>query len=443
MISVIGPSEVGVRIDYLGTPSNSWSFRNAYAGTLDLGKRIENVQARRTNELIPVKTVAAGEFRSEATANTLSYTVKIPPVRPGDLAHISWSTQDRGLLMLADLLPESLATGGRVSVDFNLPKGWVVKSPSKDGDSFSQSELDNAVFLLGPAVRSSSKSIEGLELRLIADGAWDFSDKKVLESAGKVLDWYFKLIGFKLRSKPTILLAPLPPSNSDALWKAETRGSTIVLLVNPHARFRNSMGQLGIIFTHELFHLWIPNSLAFKGDYDWFFEGFTLYVALQAALKLKLITFQEALNTLARVYDSYLSYSDNSTLIEASESRWTSAVPLVYDKGMLVAFLYDLTVRLESGGKMSLLDRYRGLFNHSVDEPANANDVIIRMLSSSPATEGFATSYILSRNRIELEKVLTSFGLQLNLEGSTSQLYVRKDLTDPQRQVLRSLGYRR
>lgn len=345
--------------------------------------------------------------------------------------------------MLADLLPESLATGGRVSVDFNLPKGWVVKSPSKDGDSFSQSELDNAVFLLGPAVRSSSKSIEGLELRLIADGAWDFSDKKVLESAGKVLDWYFKLIGFKLRSKPTILLAPLPTSDSDAQWKAETRGSTIVLLVNPHARFKNAIGQLGILFTHELFHLWIPNSLAFKGDYDWFFEGFTLYVALQAALKLKLITFQEALNTLARVYDSYLSYSDNSTLIEASESRWTSAVPLVYDKGMLVAFLYDLTVRLESGGKMSLLDRYRGLFNHSVDEPANANDVIIRMLSSSPATEGFATSYILSRNRIELEKVLTSFGLQLNLEGSTSQLSVRKDLTDPQRQVLRSLGYRR
>jgi hypothetical protein len=45
MISVVGPSEVGIQID-LGTPSNSWSFRNAYAGTLDLGKRIENVQAR-------------------------------------------------------------------------------------------------------------------------------------------------------------------------------------------------------------------------------------------------------------------------------------------------------------------------------------------------------------------------------------------------------------
>jgi len=442
MISVIGPSEVGVQID-LGTPSNSWSFRNAYAGALDLAKRIENVQARRANELIPVKTVAAGEFRSEATANSLSYTVKIPPGRPGDLAHISWLTKDRGLLMPSDLLPESLATGGKVSVDFELPKGWVVNSPSKDGNRFSQSELDNAVFLLGPSIRAMSKSIKGMELRLIVDGAWEFSEKKVLESAGKVLDWYYELTGFRLRSKPTILLAPLPTSNSDARWKAETRGSTVVLLVNPHASIKNWIGQLGIIFTHELFHLWIPNSLAFTGDYDWFFEGFTLYVALQAALKLKLIKFKESLTTLARVYDSYLSYPDNSTLIEASESRWTSSAPLIYDKGMLVAFLYDLTVRLESGGKVSLLDRYRRLFDQSVNEPTNANDVIIRLLSSSPATEGFATSYIQSRNRIELEKVLTSFGLLLNIEGSTSQLSVRKDLTDPQRQVLRSLGYRR
>jgi hypothetical protein len=345
--------------------------------------------------------------------------------------------------MPADLLPESLANGGSVSVDFGLPKGWVVNSSSKDGNSFSQSELDNAVFLLGDGVRTTSKSIEGMELRLAIDGGWGFSEKKVLESAGKVLDWYYELTGFKLRSKPTILLAPLPTSNSDAQWKAETRGSTIVLLVNPRAKIKNWIGQIGIIFTHELFHLWIPNSLAFTGDYDWFFEGFTLYVALQAALKLRLITFQESLNTLARVYDSYLSYSDNSTLIEASESRWTSAVPLVYDKGMLVAFLYDLTVRRESGGRMSLLDRYRRLFDHSIDEPANANDVIIRMLSSSPATEGFTTLYIQGRNRIELEKVLTSFGLLLNIEGSTSQLSVRKDLTDPQRQVLRSLGYRK
>ena len=43
----------------------------------------------------------------------------------------------------------------------------------------------------------------------------------------------------------------------------------------------------------------------FTGDYDWFFEGFTLYIALQTALKLKLIRFQGVLNTLERVYNSY------------------------------------------------------------------------------------------------------------------------------------------
>ena len=72
-----------------------------------------------------------------------------------------------------------------------------------------------------------------------------------------------------------------------------------------------------------------------QGDYDWFFEGFTSYLALQTALKLKLIGFQEYLNTLERVYNSYLSYADGQTLIEASERRWTSSTLLCTTKECL------------------------------------------------------------------------------------------------------------
>ena len=48
----------------------------------------------------------------------------------------------------------------------------------------------------------------------------------------------------------------------------------------------------------------MPNSLKLEGDYDWFFEGFTLYTALRTALELAVIDFKEMLNTLGRVYDS-------------------------------------------------------------------------------------------------------------------------------------------
>ena len=179
----------------------------------------------------------------------------------------------------------------------------------------------------------------------------------------KVMKNYLELTGFRLPGGAFIMIAPLPVKVGSTKWRAETRGSTVVLLIDPAADFKNWVGQLGVIFTHELLHLWVPNQLQLEGDYDWFFEGFTLYTALQTALKLKIINFKEYLDTLARVYDSYLSYADDLSLIEASERRWTTPGSLVYDKGMLVAFLYDLKIRKESGGKTTLADRYRELFS--------------------------------------------------------------------------------
>jgi predicted metalloprotease with PDZ domain len=179
------------------------------------------------------------------------------------------------------------------------------------------------------------------------------------------------------------------------------------------------------------------------GDYDWFFEGFTSYIALQEALKLKLIRFQEYLNTLGRVYDSYLSVSDDKSLLEASESRWTSSSSVVYDKAMLVAFIYDLLLRRESVGALSLADRYRILFARIVDKPADANEVIIQTLTSSPATSEFLKSYIESRNRVELERILLPLGIEVNKTSSQTVLSISKELRDDQKKLLRSLGYRK
>jgi len=226
-------------------------------------------------------------------------------------------------------------------------------------------------------------------------------------------------------------------------WRAETRGGTVVLLIDPSANFKNWAGLLGVIFTHELLHLWVPNRLGLEGDYDWFFEGFTLYTALQTALKLKIIDFKEYLDTLARVYDSYLSHDDDLSLIDASERRWTTPGSLVYDKGMLLAFLYDLTIRKESRGATTLADRYRELFARQAAANANGNEAIIALLDSPPAMNGFARGYVETKAKLELEQVLPSYGLTLNSSGKQSQLSVNPDLNVEQKRLLRSLGYRK
>jgi predicted metalloprotease with PDZ domain len=149
----------------------------------------------------------------------------------------------------------------------------------------------------------------------------------------------------------------------------------------------------------------MPHALLLEGDYDWFFEGFTLYTALVTALDLKFINRDEYVATLGRVYDSYLSREDNLSLIEASERRWTTGNSTVYDKGMLVAILYDLAIRRDSGGKRWLGGLYKDLFARPL-LPADGNEVIIGLLSSTPAGADLATSYIKGQRELDLKPLL-------------------------------------
>ena len=71
---------------------------------------------------------------------------------------------------------------------------------------------------------------------------------------------------------------------------------------------------------------------------------------------------------------------------------------------MLVAFVYDLMLRKESGGKTTLADRYRELFNGGVTDGANGNEAIIRVLGSSPALKDFTRSYVEKSGPLELEE---------------------------------------
>jgi hypothetical protein len=424
------------------TPANSWSFRNAYAGVLGIAERIEDFRATTPSEQdAKGRKIATGEFRSELAANKISYRVNVSKPSAADVSHVSWIVRDYGLLMLADLLPQDFTS---VSIRFKLPDGWGVDGANSAAADFHQVLApEKAVFLVGSSFRKAQGSVEDIPVTTVIGGSWAFKERDALSSATKVMKSYVELTGYKLSGAVLIMIVPLPVKIGSIKWRAETRGATVVLLVDPDANFKNWGGLLSVIFTHELLHLWVPNQLKLEGDYDWFFEGFTLYTALQTALKLKVIDFKEYLDTLARVYDSYLSYDDDLSLIEASERRWTTPGSLVYDKGMLVAFLYDLKLRKESGGAMTLADRYRELFGGRVAANASGNEVIIALLDSPPAMKGFARSYIESRAKLELEQVLPSYGLTLDSSGKQSQLRVNPELNAEQKKLLRSLGLKK
>ncbi len=121
-ISVNNPGQIKVEAE-LSTPVRSWSFRNAYAGVLGIAERIEDFRAAGAD----VRKAAVGEYRSERESSKISYTVKLPKPTLADVSHLTWLAEDRGVLMLADLLPLEVRS---LSATFVLPESWTVESSS-------------------------------------------------------------------------------------------------------------------------------------------------------------------------------------------------------------------------------------------------------------------------------------------------------------------------
>ena len=436
-ISIPKPGEV--KIDAEFPPAQSWWFRNAYASALGIAERVERVQAFEKSGLgVTVQKITVGTFQSDLPATKLSYSVNLDQAVSNGTPHVSWLADDRGYLMLADLLPANFE---RVSMRFNLPAGWRVESSiaADEKGEFPVSDPVKAVFFVGSSLRKTSTNVGGMDLALVLTDKWPFKDADAVKIAAKVMQKYVEMTGFRLPARSTVMITPPPFDAPMNKWWAETRGSTVALLLeNRGDKLRE---HLTIVLTHELLHLWVPNSLYLEGDYDWFFEGFTLYIALRMALELDVIKFKGFLDTLAGAYVSYRAHPDDSSLLEASERRWTTGGSKVYVKGMLVAFLYDLLIRKESGGRMKLEDRYRELFNRRLAEQSQGNEVIIGVLGSSPAMVDFTKSYIENAQKLDFERLLPAYGLQLEASDKGSKLRVSRELSPEQRQLLRSLGY--
>jgi predicted metalloprotease with PDZ domain len=444
-----------IRIELvLPRPTKTLSFRNTYAGVLGLGERIEMPAAiNDAGESVPVQKLAPGEFKSSDVFSRFSYDVNVTELaRPAHMSHVTWLQRDQGLLMLSDLLPQPTSNSDRFAsavISIEVPAGWRVASNLKrEGSEFSTNDPESGVFLVGSSVKESHQRLAATDFAIVTAGEWPFSHADAIKIAGKIMEEHLRVTRFPLKSNVVLMLVPYPGKAGPESWSAETRGNDVVLVLGKNASRRKVSARLGIVLSHELFHLWVPNSLSLKGDYDWFFEGFTLYQALRTDLRLGLISFDDYLETMAGVFDSYHSSADGDrlSLLEASERRWTISSSLVYEKGMLVAFVYDLMLQNLTDCGASLDDVYRDLFRVSATGHGSATETIISILGERDGLKSFARDYVESRGGISLEPTLSTYGIQLQqgTGGATAtKLVVSRDLSKPQRRLLRCIGYKR
>jgi len=425
-------------------PITTLSFLNSYGSALGLGDRIAQVEVWRENEQpAAAEKIAPGEFRVSTPVTHFRYAINLrSPEVEGDMAHISWLGGGMGYLMLADLLPV-LGINTPLAVEFTLPPRWDLASSSQPAQGQYQiNDPAKAVFFVGQSLRTKNKMLGATQITFVTANKWSFTDEQVVELMSRVINHYERSIALVPSKRVILFLAPYRSINSNPRWNAETRGCTTAIIYS-EGDHRTALAQLGIALTHELFHLWVPTGLALTGDYDWFFEGFTLYQALRTAVDLKFIDFAEYLQTISRVYQSYLAQPDRDqlSLIDASRRRFTGGSAAINDKAMLVAFMYDLTLRAKSQGALSIDDVYRSLFKRQDGKPQDANQVIIKTMSDYGVNQ-LLESYVLGNAAIQLDGFVNQYGLRVQSPGSDTQLVINRNLNSAQRRLLRSLGFK-
>jgi predicted metalloprotease with PDZ domain len=438
-----------VAIEVNGAPSSSWSFIDSYAGIVGLGRRVEHFTVvDETGADLPVKQTAPGQFKSESAAKRVRYEVNLKPVsRASDFSRMSWLDKDRGVLMLLDLLPvgtESPGASEAYRVHFHLNAPWSVHSTAARvaQDEFVITDAARAVFAVGANLRSYQSNMSGLAFSFVTNGEWSFSDAEVMQLSQQVLNAHRETFGSFPAGSAMLVLLPFPLAVSASEWSAETRDSTVTLLLGRMPSRIAALAQLSTPMTHELFHLWIPNGLKLQGNYDWFYEGFTIYQASQTAVKLGLLTFPEFLNAISRAYDAS---RDDATLslIEASNRRFTTGLNSVYAKSQVIAFLYDLRLRSATRNKRSISDVYRKLMKRSDTSPegSDGSKVAAAVLSEEIGSADFVHSFVENPISVNLAKELAPFGLVVDDPGFRTRISVSENLTKQQRDLLRELGY--
>ena len=414
---------------------------------MGLAGRIENFALTDNAGVnVPVRRGRAiGEYEAEREATRFRYDVRLdPPNDAGSAAQTSWLAGEHGLLMLTDLFPRGT---GNVRVHFSLPDGWNIASAENRlaSGEYQIEDAERAVFLVGRNLRERQARVERMDFTFAFAGEWPFTEDEAMQAATDILRAHRETTGTVPAQRAAVLLAPFPASLSARRWSAETRGATVTFLSGRYASRTAAMGALSVALAHELFHLWLPNSLALNGSYDWFYEGFTLHEAGLVSVRLGYLTFQDLLDGVARAFDSYQAVQSrrNVSLIEASRQRWSGANDIVYNKGLLAAFLYDLELRRETRRRQSLSNVYRELFvrHRTGAERADANRSVLSVLNRTARTGEFTRRFIEGTEPIDLSAALAPYGLQVERFNARTRISVSASLNREQQNLLRDFGY--
>lgn len=421
-------------------------FLLSYADSDNLGSRIKNLELLGKNsEKVNYKKIADGSFIAEKTFDSFSYRVDASiPANIFSIAHISWISGDKGILRLNDLLPV-FEENYKTNVSIELSDLWKISTVEQmiAQNKFAVKKNENAVFVIGKGWNEQNFSVSGANVKLILDDQWAIDKNVVAKIIKDILQTYEGYFGTIPQKNLEIINFKFPKDVGFERWRAETNGSNIIIMTAP-TTFESQLRQrFQEQLRHEMFHFWMPNNLNLSGNYTWFYEGFAQYTALRSGVELNQISFSDFLNTLEQANDLAGRRSQPISLIEASKNRWINENSSVYAKGLAVAFLMDVALLKQSGGKQNLISVMRRIYDkHNFpNKQEDGNTAILAILENYRELSPIVNGYINGSEKLNFEKYLAQTGIEISNAGTNMKLRVKANLSGREKDFLNKLGY--
>ncbi|MEO6589339.1 MAG: M1 family aminopeptidase [Pyrinomonadaceae bacterium] len=397
------------------------------------------------SEKVNYRKIADGSFIAEKPFDSFSYrlSASIPP-NILTVAHISWIYGDNGILKLNDLLPV-FEMNNKTTVSIELPEKWKISTVEQNTgqNEFAVRRNENAVFVIGRGWSEHKFSVSGANINLILDDKWTIEKNDIEKIIKEILLEYESYFGTIPQKNLEIINFKFPKDVGFERWRAETNGGNIIIM-SAQTTFESQMKQrFREQLRHEIFHFWMPNNLNLSGNYSWFYEGFAQYTALRSGVALNQISFSDFLNTLEQANNLTGRRSQPISLVEASKNRWINENSSVYAKGLAVAFLMDVALLKQSGGKQDLISVMRRIYDtHKFpNKKEDGNAAVMTILESYKELAPVINAHIKGSEKLNFEKDLEQTGLEISSNGSDIKLQVKETLSGREKDFLDKLGY--
>lgn len=425
-----------------GQPPRNLSFVRSIAGVALPAGRIGTPEIFDGSRRVDVRRFADGEFVAGGDFDRVRYVLDLrPPPDSAALAHFSWFQGSRGVFALRDLLPEiNRRVTARVRFERTGAANLYSTVPRDRDESFFFSDMRDGIVFADDAAEKSDFVVGDARVVILKSGEWQTSTPKIVAAATGILENYSQRLGAPSAKSILVSLSKFPAGTPPGRWRAETRGG-VVTIVSSEANFQmQSEQKLMEQLRHELFHLWFPGSLNLTGSYDWFYEGFALYISLRAALDLRQIRFDDFLDTISRAAKIDRSTRRRQSLLDASANRWSGGDLTVYARGLLVAFAVDVRL-LEANRRYSVFEFLRRISaDHGpASNPVAANEALSQAFAARPEISGIWHESVAGTGAVDLKEIFATAAIEVVQPGG--DLRVKSKLNRSQKDLLDKLGY--